>query len=113
MPVLEHLIMLIGQGKLVNSNITAQDIVRSLDIWGPDLRSLKGKTPSHQAQAEEEHPLLVNIQERDQIMYIDIMLVNGSPFLIAVVKQLEYVMVNRLNNRANLTLWRERYKTYN
>ena len=33
------------------------------------------------------------------------MFVNGNPFLIAVVKPLEYVMVNKLNNRANLTLW--------
>jgi hypothetical protein len=75
-----------------------------LDIWGPDLGSLKGKTPSHQAQVEEEQPLLDNIQQRDQIMYIDIMFVNGNPFLIAVVKPLEYTMVNKLNNRANLTL---------
>ena len=52
-----QLIKLIGQGKLVNSNITAQDIVRSLDVWGPDLGSLKGKTPSHQAQVEDEQPL--------------------------------------------------------
>ena len=100
-----QLIKLIGQGKLVNSNITAQDVVRSLDIWGPDLGTLKGKTPSHQAQVEEEQPLLDNIQQRDQIMYIDIMFVNSDPFLIAVVKPLEYTMVNKLNNRANLTLW--------
>ena len=96
---------LIGQDKLVNSDITAQNVVRSLDIWGPDLGTLKGKTPSHQAQVEEEQPLLDNIQDRDQIMYIDIMFVNGNPFLIAVVKPLEYTMVNKLNNRANLTLW--------
>ena len=100
-----QLIKLIGQGKLVNSNVTAQDVVRSLDIWGPDLGSLKGKTPSHQAQVEEEQPLLNTIQEKHQIMYIDIMFVNGNPFLIAVVKPLEYVMVNKLNSRANLTVW--------
>ena len=75
-----QLIKLIGQGKLVNSNITAQDVVRSLDIWGPDLGTLERKTPSHQAQVEEEQPLLDNIQDRDQIMYIDIMFVNGNPF---------------------------------
>ena len=33
------------------------------------------------------------------------MFVNGNPFLIAVVKPLEYIMVNKLNDRANLTLW--------
>ena len=60
--------------------------------------------PSHQAQVEEEQPLTDNIQQRDQIIYTDIMLVNGNPFLIAVVKPLEYIMVNKLNNRANLTL---------
>ena len=38
-------------------------------------------------------------------MYIDIMFVNGNPFLIAVVKLLEYIMVNKLTKRDNLTLW--------
>ena len=79
-----QVIKLIGQGKLVNSDITAQDVVRSLDIWGSDLGTLKGKTPSHQAQVEEEQPLLDSIQQRDLIIYIDIMFVNGNPFLIAI-----------------------------
>ena len=43
-----QVIKLIGQGKLVNSDNTAQDVVRYLNIWGPDLGTLKGKTPSHQ-----------------------------------------------------------------
>ena len=38
-------------------------------------------------------------------MYIDLMFVNGNPFLIAVVKPLEYVMVNKLAKRDNGTLW--------
>lgn len=38
-------------------------------------------------------------------MYIDLLFVNGNPFLIAVVKPLEYVMMNKLNKRDNLTLW--------
>ena len=38
-------------------------------------------------------------------MYIDLMFVNGSPFLIAVVKPLEYVMVNKLAKRDNMSLW--------
>ena len=32
-----QLIKLIGQGKLDKSDITAQDVVRALDIFGPDL----------------------------------------------------------------------------
>lgn len=100
-----QLIKLISQGKLANCDVTAQDVVRALDIWGPDLGSLKGKTPSHKAQIEDEQPILNQLQDQNQIMYIDIMFVNGSPFLIAVVKPLEYVMVNKLAKRDNMSLW--------
>jgi hypothetical protein len=53
-----QLIKMIGQGQLTQSRITAQDVVRSIDIWGPDLGSLKGKTTNHKAQLEEELPVL-------------------------------------------------------
>ena len=53
-----QLIKLISQGKLANCDVRAQDVVRALDIWGPDLGSLKGKTPSHKAQIEDELPVL-------------------------------------------------------
>jgi hypothetical protein len=53
-----QLIKMIGQGQLTQSGITAQDVVRFIDIWGPDLGSLKGKTASHKAQLEEELPVL-------------------------------------------------------
>ena len=96
---------MIGQGQLAQSGITAQDVVRSLDIWGPDLGSLKGKTTSHKAQLEEELPILRTKQFESQTMYLDLMFVNGLPFLIAVVNPLEYVMVNKLSKRDNWTLW--------
>jgi hypothetical protein len=38
-----QLIKMIGQGQLTQSGITAQNVVRSIDIWGPDLGSLKGR----------------------------------------------------------------------
>jgi hypothetical protein len=100
-----QLIKMIGQGQLTQSGITAQDVVRSIDIWGPDLGSLKGKTTSHKAQLEEEIPILKTKQFESQTMYLDLMFVNGLPFLIAVVNPLEYVMVNKLSKRDNWTLW--------
>ena len=96
---------MIGQGQLTQSGITAQNVVRSIDIWGPDLGSLKGKTTSHKAQLEEELPVLKTKQFESQTMYLDLMFVNGLPFLIAVVNPLEYVMVNKLSKRDNWTLW--------
>jgi hypothetical protein len=53
-----ELIKMIGQGQLTQSGITAHDVVRSIDIWGPDLGSLRGKITSHKAQLEEEIPIL-------------------------------------------------------
>jgi hypothetical protein len=100
-----QLIKMIGQGQLTQSGITAQDVIRSIDIWGPDLGSLKGKTTSHKAQLEEELPILKTKQFESQTMYLDLMFVNGLPFLIAVVNPLEYVMVNKLSKRDNWTLW--------
>jgi hypothetical protein len=100
-----QLLKMIGQGQLTQSGITAQEVVRSIDIWGPDLGSLKGKTTSHKAQLEEEIPTLKTKQFESQTMYVDLMFMNGLPFLIAVVNPLEYVMVNKLSKRDNWTLW--------
>jgi hypothetical protein len=100
-----QLIKMIGQGQLTMSGITAQDVVRALDIWGPDLGSLKGKTPSHKALLEEELPVLKTQQFESQTMYLDLIFVNGQPFLITVVNPLEYVMVSNLSKRDNWSLW--------
>ena len=99
-----QLIKMIGQGKLNNGKISAQDVVRALDIYGPDLGSLKGKTTSHRPQLEEE-PEIINQQFESQTMYLDLMFVNGEPFIISVTNPLEYVLVTKLSKRDKWTLW--------
>ena len=69
-----QLIRMIGQGSLGKCDIVAQDVLRAIDIFGPDLGSLKGKTTSHKAQLQEEIPIIASIQEH-QTMYIDLMFV--------------------------------------
>ena len=35
---------MIGRGKIDNKKVVAQDVKRALNIWGPSLSNLKGKT---------------------------------------------------------------------
>ena len=93
-----QLIKLIGQGKLGRNTITAQDVVRTLDIFVPDLGSLKGNTTSHKAQIEEELPIM-NRQFLNQIIYIDLMFVNSLPYLVCVLNPLKYVMICKLSHK--------------
>jgi hypothetical protein len=85
-----------GQGKLNNGKISAQDVARALDIYGPDLGSSKGKTTSRKPQLEEESEI-INLQFESQTMYLDLMFANGESFIISVTKPLEYVLVTKLS----------------
>ena len=99
-----QLIELIGQRKLDKSDITAQDVVRALDIFGLDLGSFKGKITSHKAKLEEEMPD-VDRQFLNQSMYIDLMFVNSISYLVTVTNPLEYVIICKLSRKNKSSLW--------
>ena len=50
----QQLIKLISRNKLTNNKITSQDVMRSMDIYGPSLGGLKGKTTSHKSPINAE-----------------------------------------------------------
>ena len=87
-------IKLISQGNLTNSKVTARDVHRAINIWGPDVGSLKGKTTSHQAKIEEKLPVTGREHETEQI-----------PYLITVVQPIEFLFVSKLAKRDEKTLW--------
>ena len=45
------LVKLLNTGSIMNCDITAKDVLRAEDIYGPPLANLKGKTTSHKAPA--------------------------------------------------------------
>ena len=96
---------MISEGNLTNSKVTARDVYRAIDIWGPDVGSLKGKTTSHQAKIEEKLPVTGRKHETEQMMYIDIMFVNQIPYLVMVLQSIEFLFVSKLAKRDEKTLW--------
>jgi hypothetical protein len=101
-----QLIKMINNGKFINNKLVSQDVLRAVDIWGVDLGTLKGKTPSHKSELATELDILVKTQSEDQIMHTDIMYVNGTPYFISVFTPLEYVMVDRITKRDEWGLWK-------
>jgi hypothetical protein len=95
-----QLIQLIKQGRIKNCDINEYDVARTLEIEGKDLGNLKGKTtrshPESYDGQEKRAPVLVKEQ---QIIYIDIMYVNGESYLIGVFKPLDYISIRKLKTR--------------
>ena len=76
--------------------MVAQDVVRALDIWGPSLSNLKGKTVSHKTELQDEITILHDIKA-DQTMFLDLMFVNSIPYFISVFNPLEHVAVTKIS----------------
>ena len=94
-----NLIRLLAAGKIKNAEITVQDVVRSIDIWGKDLANLKGKTTAQTLQIEREieSPIKPLIRQ-DQVLYIDIMFVNRCAYLLGKFMPSEYIAVRKITS---------------
>ena len=100
----QQLIKLVNRNKLTNNKITAQDVMRSLDIYGPSLGGLKGKTTSHKSPIQTEIEIVKSIVQTDQTMCSDLMFVNGRPFFVSVFLPSDFVMVSKIKGKSELNL---------
>ena len=81
-PSPERLISLINSGVL-NNEVTIADVRRAMDIYGPLVPALKGKTVHRTvpaAQISSEHFR----SDKDVALYADIMFICGQAFLLSV-----------------------------
>jgi Reverse transcriptase (RNA-dependent DNA polymerase) len=97
---------LLRRGKIKNTEVTAMDVARARDIWGPSLGGLKGRSTAQKGKPISLGEKLRTKQHREQVLHADLMFVNGIPYLISVLDPLEYVQVTRLKSKDDWTLWR-------
>ena len=98
-----QLIGLLNSGKIRNAEVTAHDVVRSIDIWGKDLGQLKGKTTAKKPGAIKFEPLLK--LQQDQVMDIDLMFVEDLIYMVSVFSPLDYTSVKKLKSKSKYDVW--------
>ena len=93
---------------LPNCPVTRRDILVAEDIYGPNLGSVKGKTPTKKVEHVQDNtdPVPPDILKRHgQIsIAIDIMYVNKVPFLITNSRSLRFGTVTNLTDRKLSTI---------
>jgi hypothetical protein len=97
---------MVNSGSILNCPVTAADVYRASRIDGPDIASLKGKTtakPSKTVTVE----YLPRPVSATQTLHVDIMFVEGDPYLISVSTPLLLTMVNHLGGKKTTKALRE------
>jgi hypothetical protein len=78
------------------------------DIFGPDVRSLKGKTARHSPKRVQGQvdtiPPSIHTNYRDNILGADIMYVNKIPFFPTISRHIKFCTAEMLQNHKATTL---------
>ena len=96
------LIQLLKSG-IKNAPVDTNDVKRAAIIYGPDWAELKGKTVMNKPSSVKIDPIMRPLHQL-QVLHVDIMFVEGIPFLISVCQPLGLVMVDRIPDRKLKTL---------
>ena len=101
------LIKLINQNKIANCEVNPQDVARSVDIWGKDVFGMKGKTTRNiPAVYDREYNVVPKQVRKNQILYIDIMFVNGTAYLLGKTSPpLNFVAIERLVSNKTIDIF--------
>jgi hypothetical protein len=92
-----------------NCPVTVDDAKRALNIYGPDIATLKGKTVKKQNEGTDGvRPIVVPTPIMDKYshlrLFADIFYVNGNLFLHTISEFIKFRTVAPLNNRTKQTI---------
>lgn len=97
---------MLGAGKFIDTEVTARDVERSVDIFGKSIGSLKGMTTDRKPEPVDTEPLGLQAR-RVQDMHVDLMFVNKIPYMVSVLSEAEVVQVNRMKAKNEVEIHRE------
>ena len=84
---------------IINIPVTRQDIARSVDIYGKDRYSIRGKDTKKTYTVYLES--VYKSSDIAQHIHIDIFFIDGEGYLISVLTPLDFVMISRIKNRTS------------
>ena len=88
---------------IINIPTTRKDLVRSVDIYGKDRNSLRGKATKKKTKTIYQESIH-KPSDVSQHLNIDIFFIDGEGYLISVLTPLDYVQISRIQNRLSEAL---------
>ena len=103
-----------------NCPVTTEDARRALTIYGPDVSALKGKTTKHKGTAHPQVkpitlPTHILENHKDVTLFVDILYVQGIPFVHTISKKLKLrttAMIPRRNKTQLVNAVNKAVKVY-
>ena len=88
---------------IINIPSTRKDLMRSVDIYGKDRNSIRGKKTKRKSKTIYLESIYRS-SDIQQYLNIDIFFIDGEGYLISVLTPLDYVMIARIKDRTTEAL---------
>ena len=100
-PSTKEFLHIVSKNMLPNCPYTREDIKRAEAIYGPDIGTLKGKTTRRKSPTvplDNLIPPAIDAKYREIVIAMDIMHVNGVPFLTTLSRHLYFTTIDALES---------------
>lgn len=100
-----QLIKQLRSSKIEEPGCSPVDVNIAIDIWGPDLAGLKGKSTAKKNKPIQYDYKMITTRQL-QTAYGDVMFWLGKPYLVIILQPLELLIGVKLSNRSEEELYK-------